>query len=57
MKEKCNCKVKCNVCDCTYNTSNCGCSKDMIEVSNGQNLDKNEKPLESPHFCKSYKQK
>ena len=52
--DKCNCGVKCNVEDCAYNRQGCECAKEMIEVSKGQDLPKEEKPLESPHFCKSY---
>lgn len=51
---KCNCGVKCNVRDCRYNRQGCECAKEMIEVSRGQDLPNEEKPLESPHFCKSY---
>ena len=50
----CNKGVKCNVRDCKYNRQGCECAREMIEVSRGQDLSKEEKPLESPHFCKSY---
>ena len=53
-KTKCNCGVKCNVEDCEYNRNGCECAKEMIEVSSGQDLPNEAKPLESPHFCKSY---
>lgn len=46
--------VRCNVCDCVYNEQGCNCNKLTIEVSRGQDLPVEEKPLESPHFCKSY---
>ncbi len=50
----CNKGVRCNVDECKFNKNNCECSKEVIEVSRGQDLNKNEKPLEEPHFCKSY---
>ena len=52
--KKCNCGVKCNVEDCKYNVEGCECAKEMIEVSREQDLPKKDKPLSSPHFCKSY---
>ena len=54
---KCNKGVKCNVCDCKFNKNNCECAREMIEVSMGKELPKNEKPLSSPHFCKTYEKK
>ena len=54
---KCNNGVKCNVGDCKYNCQGCECSKEMIEVSRGQDLTSSQKPLESPHFCKTYEKK
>ena len=51
---KCNKGVKCDVVDCVHNIQNCECAKETIEVSRGQDLPKNQKPLESPHFCKSF---
>lgn len=54
MDVKVNEGVRCNVCDCVYNEKGCNCNKKTIEVSRGQDLPKDEKPLECPHFCKSY---
>lgn len=53
----CNKGVKCDVEDCEYNIQNCECAKETIQVSKGQDLSPEEKPLNSPHFCKSYKKK
>jgi hypothetical protein len=50
----CNKGVKCNVRDCKFNRQGCECAKEMIEVSRGLDLPEQEKPLQSPHFCKSY---
>ena len=54
---KSNSGVKCNVRDCCFNKEGCECAKETIEVSRGQNLPSEEKPLESPHFCKTYRKK
>lgn len=53
----CNNGVKCNVCDCEFNCRGCECAKETIEVSRGQDLPQQEKPLASPHFCKTYKKR
>lgn len=47
--------VKCDVCECVYNTDGCGCNKTVIEVTHDCSCT-NEK-VQNPHFCKSYEMK
>ena len=47
--------VKCDVCECVYNTDGCGCNKTVIEITHDCSCT-NEK-VQNPHFCKSYEMK
>lgn len=47
----CNCRVKCNVCECVHN-SNCNtCNLDTIEISHEKTFNGS---MTVPHFCKSF---
>lgn len=55
MKNKTNCGVNCNVCDCQYNEKGCKCNKQVIDVSMGDGKDMPNGVQK--HFCKSFKER
>lgn len=53
--DKCNCKVKCNVCECMHNDCDTNyCNLDCIEITHEQTSSCG---MSTPHFCKSYTEK
>ncbi|MBO5850962.1 MAG: DUF1540 domain-containing protein [Clostridia bacterium] len=49
--DNCNCRVKCNVCECVHNGSCNTCNLDCIEITHEKTAND---VVATPHFCKSF---